>query len=264
MEELLHIARNSARAASAVIMAAYGSKVFSQKADSSPVTETDAKVHDLLMATLGETNIPILSEEGAGVLRPYPERLWIIDPIDGTKGFINGTGDFAIMIGLLEHGRPILGVLHLPTTNTQYYAVKGDGAFIVKGDTPPVRLTVSNRHVPDLTAVQSLNHSAPYMTGVAAALEVTETIRIGSIGVKAGIVAEARGDYFLTLGNLGEWDVCAPAIILLEAGGNVTDIHGDPLSYGDDDSRIKNGVVFSNGACHREVLTALSMTLRPL
>jgi 3'(2'), 5'-bisphosphate nucleotidase len=264
MDDLLQIARTSAREASSIIMAAYGSKVFSEKDDKSPVTVTDAKVHDLLDTELSKTGISVFSEEGAGAIHPYPERLWIIDPIDGTRGFINGTGDFAVMIGLLEKGRPVLGVLHLPTTNTQYYAMKGQGAFKVQGDALPEKLFVSDRHVPELIATQSINHSAPYMTSVAAALEVTETIKIGGIGVKAGIIAEARGDYFLTLGNLGEWDVCAPEIITLEAGGSVTDIHGDPLTYANADGHIQNGAVFSNSACHREVLTALSMALRPL
>jgi 3'(2'), 5'-bisphosphate nucleotidase len=263
MDSLLTTARECANEAARIIAAAYGDVAFTNKADTSPVTETDRRVHDFLLEALLPTGIPVLSEEGHEVTHPYPEHIWIIDPIDGTQGFINGTGDFAVMIGLLEKGRPVLGVVHMPATNTQYYATKDGGAFMSRnGVTSP--LTVSNRRVPDLHALLSVNHFLPYMTSILTALEVDTKTHIGGIGVKAGMLAEGTGDYFLTLGNLGEWDVCAPEIIVLEAGGSVTDQHGDPIRYDMPDSKINNGVVFTNGACHREVLTALMLALRPV
>jgi 3'(2'), 5'-bisphosphate nucleotidase len=261
MEELLQSVRAHAHEAAVLVMAGYGSTAFTEKADKSPVTETDRRIHDLLEAALLPTGIPVLSEEGVAVSHPYPPRLWIIDPIDGTSGFINGTGDFAVMVGLLENGRPVLGVVHVPATGTQYFATKGGGAYMEKGGVV-TELRVSDRHTPNLRAVHSARHPAPYTEGIAAALEVTETIRVGGIGVKASIIAEGAGDYFLTLGRLGEWDTCAPEIIVTEAGGCVTDRDGDPIGYDMNDSRITNGAVFTNGACHREVLTALNLTLR--
>lgn len=261
MESLLAIAKDAAYESARIVMSHYGNVAFTEKADLSPLTQADEEVHEYLFKTLGETGIPVLSEEGELRALPHPKRLWIIDPIDGTRGFINKTDDFAVMIGLLIEGRPMLGVVHAPATNTMYFATKGMGAYIEKeGVVSP--LHVSERNIPELRGVESVHHSLPYMKTVAAALEVTESLAIGGIGIKTGIVAEGKGDYFLTLGNLGEWDVCAPEIILTEAGGRVSDRHGDPLIYGNVDGHITNGVVFSNGACHREVLTALSLATR--
>ncbi len=263
MEPLLRAAMDAAIESARIVMSHYGNQAFTEKKDLSPLTQADQHVHRYLAEVLGKTGIPVLSEEGDGMDIPYPPQLWIIDPIDGTRGFINKTGDFAVMIGLLEKGRPVLGVILAPVTNTLYFATKNGGSYIEKdGNTRPLR--VSGRNIPDLRAVRSLNHSVPYMDDVAAALEVTENVAIGGIGIKSALVAEDKGDYFLTLGNLGEWDVCAPEIILTEAGGKVTDRTGDPLIYGNAGGHIKTGVVFSNGTCHREVLTALSLATRPL
>ena len=183
--------------------------------------------------------------------------MWIIDPLDGTNGFVNGTDDFAVMLGLIENGEPVLGVVHLPVSNTVYYAVKGMGAYRIDATSEQSRLQVSTYTVPHLRAVGSINHVKPYMHDVAERLGVIENVGVGGIGVKAGVVTQGQAEYFLTLGELGEWDVCAPQIILTEAGGVVTDRHGDHLCYGNTDARIHHGVIFSNGVCHKNVLTVL-------
>jgi 3'(2'), 5'-bisphosphate nucleotidase len=261
METLLNLARKTASMTAEIVMSYYGDTTFTRKEDHSPLTEADTRAHDVIVQALAESGIPILSEEGILAVLPYPPQLWVIDPIDGTTGFINGSGDFAVMIGLLEAGSPVLGVVHLPAQNTQYYAMKGAGAFMVK-DGVTTQLHVSDRVSPNLKAVGSRNHAAAYMRGVAEILGVTEDVRIGGIGVKCGAVADKRADYFLTLGNLGEWDVCAPHRIIEEAGGIVSDKDGEPLVYSNKDARFRNGVEFSNGACHREVIDALRETLK--
>jgi 3'(2'), 5'-bisphosphate nucleotidase len=261
MESYLTIARDAARRAASLVMSYYGDSAFTEKADLSPVTVADRKAHECLIETLGKTGIPVLSEEGIHTPSTSSKR-WVIDPIDGTRGFINGTGDFAVMIALLDEGRPVLGVIHVPVLDTQYYAIYGGGAFREKGG-EATQLYVSKRSIPELRAVESLNHSAPYMQKVGEALEVVGTVKTGGIGIKTTFIIEDKGDYFLTLGNLGEWDVCAPEILLTEAGGRVTDRNGDPLYYNNSNSRISTGAVFSNGSCHREVLTALMLSTRP-
>ena len=259
MDDLLGVARRAAQEASALVRNYYGNATVSQKADTSLVTEADTDAHDLIMKRLGVTGIPILSEEDVEHIKtPYPDRLWIIDPLDGTNGFIQGTDDFAVMIGLIEHGKPVLGVVHLPVGDTVYYAQHGNGAYRTESDGTTTKLSVGTRTVPHLRAIQSINHAQPYMLEVADMLGVRERVGIGGIGVKAGIIADDRADYFLTLGRLGEWDVCAPEIILKEAGGVVTDRYGDALCYGNSDSRVRHGAIFSNGACHEDVLHALT------
>lgn len=256
MEALLISAQEAARKAASLVMQYYGNALIERKTDNSPVTEADTHAHELIMDELSATKIPVLSEEGTLVAPPYPQDLWIIDPIDGTVGFIKGTGDFAIMIGLLRAGKPILGVVHLPAINTQYYAVKGEGAYRLQ-DGVSTKLSVSDRHVPNLFATGSKNHKAPYMAKVAELLKVTGDVRVGGIGIKTSVIAEGKADYFLTLGELGEWDMCAPHIIAEEAGGRVTDREGNPLVYGNPHARFLNGIIVSNSSCHNDVVAAL-------
>jgi 3'(2'), 5'-bisphosphate nucleotidase len=257
MHPLLPIAQRAAQMASDAIIPFYGSDLFELKADNSPVTKADTAAHERILEVLGETGIPILSEEDT--LRtplPYPERIWIIDPLDGTKGFINHTDDFSVMIALLEHGRPVVAVVHAPILGKQYYATRGGGAFVVE-EAGERKLHVSTRLVPDLIGMVSVNHKAPYMAGVCTRLSVSDTKAIGSVGIKAGFIAEGLADFYPNRGFLGEWDVCAPELILTEAGGIVTDTLGNLLSYGSEDHRITQGIVFSNGICHTLVLDAL-------
>ncbi len=260
MDALLHIARMAARTSCEVIRPYYGKVLTEFKDDLSPITEADRAANRVLIEHLLGTGFPILSEESDGIPLPYPEKLWVIDPLDGTKGFINETDDFSVMVALLEAGRPTLAVVDAPMLDKCYFAVRGGGAFIEDGH--GVRpLKVSNRTTPSLRGVMSVNHAAPYMHGVCEALEVEEIISIGSVGIKAGYISEDIGDFFLTLGALGEWDVCAPELILTEAGGKVTDREGAPIAYGNSSHRIQRGVVFSNSVSHDQIITALARIL---
>jgi 3'(2'), 5'-bisphosphate nucleotidase len=239
---LLTIARTAARAASTRIMSHYG---------------TDTEAHDIIMTFLTDTDIPILSEEAEGHALPHPERVWIVDPLDGTMGFIKQTGDFSTMIALLHHGRPVLAVVDAPVLKEHYYAVRGEGSFLETPD-GTTRLTVSDRIIPNLRSVMGIHHQAPYMETVETLLHASTRVTVGSVGIKAGYIGADRGDYYLTRGALGEWDVCAPELILTEAGGTVTDTDGNPLFYGNADFRINRGAVFSNGKAHDAILTALA------
>jgi 3'(2'), 5'-bisphosphate nucleotidase len=257
MNELLTIAKEAARESAAIIRDFYGNALVSEKEDKSPVTEADTAAHKLIRARLETTGLPILSEEDAERFPlPYPDRMWIVDPLDGTKGFIKKTDDFAVMIGLIENGRPVLGVVHCPIGDVVYSATFGGGSFIEK-DGVAKQLRVSDRMVPTLRGLMSVNHAATYMTELGERLKVEEEIAVGSIGIKAGYIAHDRADFYVTRGALGEWDVCAPELILTEAGGTVTDTRGEPLCYGNENARIKYGIVFTNGVCHSDVVTVL-------
>ncbi len=262
MDELLTTAVEAARAAGREVMALYETTDFETKGDGSPLTVADTKAHDTLVMRLQKTGVPILSEEStaeasAGISIPYPERLWIIDPIDGTRDFLKKTGDFAVMIGLLEHGRPVLGVVYAPAWDKLYYAVRGEGTHLEHGGALK-RLSVSGSGDP-LRCIRSVHH---FKARDASAIERLGAVTLphGSIGIKAGLIAEGAGDFSFSWGSLGEWDVCAPEIITTEAGGRVTDTNGNPLFYGTKDHRIVGGMIFSNGACHEEVQRTISST----
>ncbi len=255
MNNLLEVAIVAATTAGKEIMQLYTETDFETKTDGSPVTLADTRSNTILIEHLLETGIPILSEESEGISTPYPERLWIIDPLDGTKDFLKKNGDFCVMIGLLEEGRPVLGVVYAPAYDVLYYAEKGVGAFKVQNGitTKLVQSPSTHNH---LRFVCSVNHFTPHMEAVTTILSAEKTPR-GSIGIKSSVVAENNGEFFFSSGNLGEWDVCAPEIILCEAGGIVTDCEGNPLLYGNSDHRVQNGILFSKPQCHEEVLRAI-------
>ncbi len=254
MNPLLKTAQKAAKEAGDAVLTLYATTDFESKVDGTPVTVADKTAHDTILKYLNTTGIPILSEEAEGIALPYPDQLWIIDPLDGTKDFLQKTGDFSVMIGLIENGRPILGVVYVPVTHTMYYAEEGRGAYMVRNGVT-LELMV-DAHGEQLRFLCSANNFAPYMEVVR---EKTQALKVprGSIGVKAGVIAENKGDFFFSRGTLGEWDVCAPEIILKEAGGKVTDCGGKPLVYGSPDHRIAHGMIFSNGFCHERVLEAV-------
>lgn len=254
MQTLMEIAQTASREAGRAIMELYTTTNFDTKHDGSPVTLADMRANEVVISHLKKTGIPILSEESEGISLPYPPRLWIIDPLDGTRDFLKKNGDFAVMIGLLEEGRPILGVVYTPAYDTLYFAEKGGGAFITQGETTS-RLHVSTR-TSELRFIRSISHFSPRMEALAKKLNVTLYPR-GSFGIKAGILAMGEADFFVSWGGFGEWDVCANEIIVLESGGQVTDTNGNPLFYGTDDHKLKYGIIFSNGVCHDTVLEAV-------
>lgn len=261
MNPLLQIAIDAAKEAGEEILKLYATTDFETKQDGSPLTIADSHSNEILLKHLIPTGLPILSEEIEGISlghksgTPYPSPMWIIDPLDGTKDFLKKTDDFSVMIGLLEHGRPVLGVVYAPVTDTLVYAEKGAGAYMVQqGET--TRLSVSTRTTEDLRFVCSVNHFTPDMEYVASTLKAQKTPR-GSIGIKAGVLGEGKGEFFYSVGNFGEWDVCAPEIITEEAGGVVTDCEGNILFYGTPDHRVAHGILFSNGACHEYVLDGI-------
>lgn len=263
MDPLLTVAIAAAREAGGFIMTQYGNTASIQKIDKSPVTEADLGAHTRIMEALRHTEIPILSEEtldNSHITHPYPDTLWIIDPLDGTRDYIEGTGDFSVMIGLLCNGRPALGVVYAPVTDTLYYAESGKGAFMVRDGTT-IRLSASDALPPHLHLIRSKNHYSSFMAAVADKLAVTKATPHGSVGIKAGLLGTQNGDFFLYTGALGVWDICAPEIIVTEAGGKVTDIAGTLIAYVERNHRLSKGIVFSNGTCHAHVLTAIAESL---
>lgn len=259
MHTLLKTAIKAAQHAGEEILKLYETTEFETKGDGSPVTIADIRAHNIILEHLSTTHIPVLSEESDGVALPYPERIWIIDPLDGTKDFIQKNDDFCVMIGLIENGRPILGVIYIPVHHTLYYAEKGMGAFkTFNGNT--TRITSSTTPTTPLRCIRSRNHFAPTMEKVAHTLHATYVPR-GSMGIKGGVLIEDEGDYFFSQGKFGEWDVCAPEIIVKEAGGVVSDCNGNPLFYGTKDHRVEHGIIYARTHCYSKVLAVVQQNL---
>lgn len=263
----LEVALQIALEAAAVVKAFAGTKfVIEAKAGDEPVTEADHAANALIVDRLARAfpHDAILSEElpddGS---RHGAERVWMVDPIDGTRDFILGDVGFAVMIGLCVGGRPTVGVVSQPLTGKTYLGVAGQGAWLATPDQARAPLRTSTLSgPPGIRLVASKSHRTPRVDAVRAALQISDEMNIGSVGLKIGLVAEdARDLYVYTGGRTKIWDTCGPEAILLGAGGTITDMDGQPLGYGDGDLYNRRGIVASNGALHASVLRILAKIL---
>lgn len=270
LERETEIAIELARAAGARAMEFYGVRGLhvERKGFDEPVTEADHAANRIIVEGI-KTRFPqdgLLSEEtfDEASARLKLSRTWIVDPIDGTQGFMDGTGDFAIQIGLAEAGRPALGVVYLPASDTLYYACRGAGAWRQSNiNASPERLQTSD--MTDFRLMRlaaSRSHRSPRMNQVVTRFGFRDELNRGSVGVKVGLVADRACDLYIHLSpRTKHWDTCAPEAILIEAGGTFTDLFGQPLRYQSTDVRNLNGIVATNGAAHDKVIETLAPLL---
>ena len=229
------------------------------KADNSPLTLADKASHECIVERLKPSGYPILSEEGAQI--PYEERkdwhrLWIVDPLDGTKEFIKRNGEFTVNIALIEDGKPILGIIFVPTLGTVYGGIVGWGARRVEGiNLDDLDVPVTQRKEPltfyslpqqamldhmGLNVVASRSHMNPeteeYITKLHEAN--THPVNIVSKGssLKMCLVAEGSADVYPRFAPTMEWDTAAGDAICRACGKQVLDYKtGLPLTYNKQD-----------------------------
>jgi 3'(2'), 5'-bisphosphate nucleotidase len=236
-ERLLDAARRAALAAGEAIMRVYAQDFdVRQKLDKTPVTEADLAAEriivDILRAAAAE--IPIVSEElvEAEGLPPAAPRFWAVDPLDGTREFIAKNGEFAVSIGLIEEGRPVLGVLHGPAVGLTY-AAHGPGTATRQRDQGPIEPI--RARAPDaagLVVVHSRSHENSRRLGeFLESYPVIERKKCGS-ALKFGLIAAGEADLYPRFGTTMEWDTAAGQAILEAAGGRVETFAGMPLGYG--------------------------------
>jgi 3'(2'), 5'-bisphosphate nucleotidase len=271
LEKELEIAVALARRAAVAILEFYALEIIAEEklgADNhtEPVTIADRTaskiICDGLLAAFPDDAILSEEETDHAADRLVGKRVWMIDPIDGTWGFIKKDGDFGVQIGLTENGEVILGVVYLPVSNVLYYAAKGQGTFCITHDNAPQRLRVSGKtNFMEMNLASSRNHRSPRMYRIIEDFGFRQEIQRGSVGLKVGLIAEQICDLYIHLSARTKfWDTCAPQIILEEAGGKMTDIFGFPLRYDLRDVQNHNGILASNGAAHEQAL----LRLKPL
>lgn len=205
------------------------------KEDRSPLTEADRAAHEIITTRL-ETltpDIPVLSEESAKadyVDRAGWKRFWLVDPLDGTKEFINRNGEFTVNIALIEGNRPVLGVVYVPVPALTYYACAGQGAYKQKGECAiqPARVRRFDGGKPIVVASRS--HAGPETEAFLRNLGEHDVVSMGS-ALKLCLVAEGAADVYPRLGPTMEWDTAAAQCVVEAAGGRVTDLHRQPLVY---------------------------------
>ncbi len=269
MQKELETARDLAISAGMILLEYYGKNADVEwKGADSPVTVADRAASRFLDGEL-KRRFPedgILSEEESDDLsRLDRSRVWIIDPMDGTKEFINGLGEFAVMIGLAIDRISVIGVVHQPTTGKTYYAVSGSGAYLEEAGKSR-KLRVSPEIEPSrMTVALSRSHDSMQVDEVRRRLGINRSVRSGSLGLKVGLICEGRAHLYLHIGSRTyQWDTCAPDVILREAGGVMTDIRGVALSYNLPEPRNLRGVIASNGPIHERIIEAAGQVMKEL
>ncbi|KAB2930653.1 MAG: 3'(2'),5'-bisphosphate nucleotidase CysQ [Candidatus Contendobacter sp.] len=230
--------RTLATEASARILEIYATAFgVTAKEDHSPLTAADLAAHHAIVAGLQRLtpDLPILSEESAAI--PFAERsrwrrFWLVDPLDGTKEFIQRNGQFTVNIALIEEHEPVLGVVRVPVTGLCYFAARGCGAFREDPGQPPQAIKVKSLQPNGpVRIVGSRSHGGPGLQKFATALGAHVLVTIGS-SLKFCQVAEGAADVYPRLGPTSEWDTAAAQAIVEAAGGRVVSAEtGEPLRY---------------------------------
>lgn len=225
-----------ARAAGAAVMQVYESEFAVQtKADASPLTLADEAAEALIAPALRALTPgwPVVAEEAVARGEPAPtgERFWLVDPLDGTREFVQRNGEFTVNIALVEHGAPVLGVVFAPALGRLFAGGRGQGAWLAEGGG---RRTIACRRVPAggaLVACSRSHGDTAALDAYLARRPVAGRVAAGS-ALKFGLLAAGEADLYPRFGRTMEWDTAAGHALLAAAGGDVTDLQGRPLRYG--------------------------------
>ena len=229
--------------------------------EDSPLTQADLVSEQVILKGLKSFNYGILSEETDQENDRLNKKMtWIIDPLDGTKDFIQKTGDYSIMIGLAENGIIVMGVVYQPTTDTLYYAIKGQGAFKEDSNGNRQRLNVSSiSNLSQAKMMASRNHLGEFEQKFAQENNIKEFVKSGSAGLKICKVASGIGElYICSTDKTGEWDIAAAEIILRESGGTLTDMKGNYITFNKENSLNVDGFIATNKLLHHKTLSFTS------
>lgn len=237
---------------------------ISTKADALDyVTEADHASNAFLSEELRKRfpDDALLLEETPERPGDYSGRVWMVDPLDGTRHFIEGHEGFAVLIGFLRDGKPELGVMYDPVRDVTYFAARGEGAFRQNAEEGPERIRVTDRtEIEGMSLVEraSKGEDRPVDQFVET-LGIGKMVRSGSMGIKIARVAEGEAEaVFCSNPRAMKWDYCAPHVILEEAGGRITDFEGNLVDYLVPDSEFQALLLASNGVLHEELLTRYS------
>ena len=242
MVKELNLAVRAAKEAGTIIMGYYKADYeIHDKGYHNPVTTADHAADSLLKEMLTEScpDYGWLSEETVDSPdRLSKERVWVVDPLDGTKEFIEGVPQFVVSIAIVENGEPVVGVLYNPVTKDTFAAAKGEGAFL---NDKPIHC-VTKDSVGDMVI---LNSRSETRRGLWEPFANTfgELRAIGSVAYKLGLTAAGKADIFASLRPKNEWDICAGNCIINEAGGKLIDLNGNIRRYNQEYTIIEPGLI---------------------
>jgi 3'(2'), 5'-bisphosphate nucleotidase len=222
------------QAGTAILSVYSGQFDVTHKTDESPLTLADVRAHEIIVQGLRALtpDLPVLSEEGSDI--PFEQRrtwtrYWLVDPLDGTKEFVSRNGEFTVNIALIDNHVPVLGVVHVPVTDTTYTGALGAGAFRQVDARPPEQLHVQAAGTP-LRIVGSRSHRGDTLDKYLPKLAPYQLVAVGS-SLKFCLVAEGSADFYPRFGPTSEWDTAAAQAVVEAAGGRVVRTDGEPLRY---------------------------------
>ena len=225
------------------------------KTDNSPVTDADLQSNKIIKEILSVTKHSILSEEDVDDKnRLSNDMIWIIDPLDGTSDFIDKTGEFTVMIALVENQKPILGVIAWPTEKTLFVAQKNCGAFRYS-DNKWEKISVTKiSELPKCRTIGSRHHLSDKEKDFIEKIGIKDFTSIGS-SLKVGKISSGQAEVYITTTNkMKEWDTAASHCIISEAGGKMTDMLGNELTYNNKNVYHENGILVTNGLIHDKII----------
>jgi len=252
----LDIAIKAAQEASSVILDIYQKDYNTfTKTDDSPVTDADLKSNKKINEILSDTKYSILSEEDVDdQSRLSKDMIWIVDPLDGTSDFIDKTGEFTVMIALIQNKKPILGVIAWPTEKILFVAQKNCGAFRYSNDKWDKISVTKIENLSECRTIGSRHHLSDKEKKFIKKLGVKDFTSIGS-SLKVGKISSGEAEAYITTTNkMKEWDTAASYCIITEAGGKMTDMLGNQITYNNKNVYHQNGILVTNGLIHNKIV----------
>ncbi|GAB4526210.1 MAG: 3'(2'),5'-bisphosphate nucleotidase CysQ [Pleurocapsa sp.] len=264
LAEVLEIARSVAWGAADILSSYYNgtnAELRVEDKKDGPVTQADLAANryilDRFKKELGDEEFGYLSEETFDVKKAQPVEkswVWIIDPLDGTRDFIDKTGEYGLHIALAYEGRPVIGIVAIPEMGKVYFASKGNGTFVETKDGEINPIKVSDRNVPEeLYLIVSRSHRDERFQKLIDRLPFKGKKYMGGVGGKISTLLEQESDVYISLSGKSaakDWDFAAPELILTEAGGKFSYVNGEPVFYNQGDVKKWGCIIATNGKCH--------------
>lgn len=212
-----------------------------------PTTRADKDISDFLYPELKKIrDIPILDEErDDDKKRLKNSEIWIVDPIDGTKDFVEATGDFCIMLALIKSGQPVFSIIYKPTEGDIFTASKGQGAYKIYKNNETEILKVNHfSDLPSATVLSSRYHPSDFLHNFIKKNNIKNILKMGSMGLKLAKIASGQANIYINeYTKTGEWDVAPGVLLVQEAGGFVGDINGNELVFNKENPKNKQGIL---------------------
>lgn len=235
------------RAGAAIMTIAESPLKVDRKPDQSPITAADQAANDVIVAALHRLTptIPVVSEEGDKRLDEPDQPFWLVDPLDGTKEFIAGNGEFTVNIALIDKRVPILGVVYAPAIERLFFASGPGNAFQQRGAGQPIAINARTASPDAVVALASRSHLDDRTQAYLAECRVADIRQMGS-SLKFCLIAAGEADLYPRFGPTMEWDTAAGHAVLAAAGGSVTTLDGGPFLYAK--AGLKNPDFIARGA----------------